>query len=383
MEAIRRQPRQRRRSQAVRTVAQAASASGGVDSEPQPKRTTSGSDAATLGSRGDVLSGGEDGAWKPNLPLDMTLKNKIVVESPSSFQWCCHVRSAVEAKAMDAFITKQKSGSDVPDEQSVLYAFRQALYSYIYPTCVVVNGELVSTLERHFGSGAPSELLDEIQVEWKLAFESLYGSFVASLCNMFYLHCPELKILFRTELQVPKAYIASSTKGLRQLLSAEDIEFEECKGSDEMQQQRADKVPLIIEGVANMNALRDFILNRQYLNRAKRARNFPPFLISRTGFVHAQLKHASCRDAGEFRPLASAAVQTAGPLHEMVIEGLLMPDSVQRLCTELARRQPYFSMQMNGIRTTSTFNDMVSGDEGGVGLVDSAECRDGLWQTKF
>ncbi|XP_049867704.1 protein downstream neighbor of son homolog [Pectinophora gossypiella] len=166
-----------------------------------------------------------------HLPIDWALKTKLRLMSPKPFAWSSKLKASEEASGITGFVrcvdTTMSQTLDTSPRarlhQACLYWQHPHLpWLQLYPRC---GGRVAGTnaLASH------EDITEALHREWTESFRSLFQLLRALHCPYFYVCANTFTCLFRAAgvcgVSEPCAFIAPTTRGFRQALQQEDVEF--------------------------------------------------------------------------------------------------------------------------------------------------------------
>ncbi|XP_074520822.1 protein downstream neighbor of son homolog [Halichoeres trimaculatus] len=172
-------------------------------------------------------------------PTDWSLKTRVLFTSPLSLSWAEHPKSQEEAQGLSQHCRAQFSSlpHSIQDPRScseLRCAFQQSLVYWQHPSLPWLSLFPRINAERSFtGKSTPwaqdTELQKSLMNEWSVSLSSLYSLLKTRLCPYFYLCSYQFTVLFRAaglgESGGITALISPTTRGLREAMKAEGIEF--------------------------------------------------------------------------------------------------------------------------------------------------------------
>eukprot|EP01132_Coremiostelium_polycephalum_P007712 gene7712-9486_t len=172
------------------------------------------------------------------IPTDFSLKTQISFTSSAPFDWCSSALNnfSIRAKSSQLFqMGNQVKEVEITDGEK----FLKSLHYYISPSTFLPwdTKESSSYYSGILGDSVRLKWVEERWLEWTRHFDSLYGSFYERLISHFYMiHNDGWSILFLNDLvggggssstgEDVRAVFNPSTRKIRELLSAEGIEWE-------------------------------------------------------------------------------------------------------------------------------------------------------------
>ncbi|XP_061176544.1 protein downstream neighbor of son homolog [Saccostrea echinata] len=163
------------------------------------------------------------------VPVDWSLKVKLRVVSKSSLLWCTQIKTAEEAKGVTDFVSGC-SQVDAVEDKSDFYSC--CLY-WIYPNLpwlrlfprIVPDSKIRSSSNGLLGEDIQKSLLED----WTESFTSAFHQLRSQHCPYFYFCTHQFTVLFRAAgvagQSSQNAFLTPTTRGLREALKNEGIEF--------------------------------------------------------------------------------------------------------------------------------------------------------------
>ncbi|XP_043098353.1 protein downstream neighbor of son homolog [Puntigrus tetrazona] len=172
-------------------------------------------------------------------PADWSLKTRLLFTSPRSFSWAEHPKAQEEAQGLSSHCRAQFSSLPPHIQEprgcaELRCGFHQCLQYWQHPSLPWLPLFPRIGAERRFsGKCMPwsqdPALQQSLMSDWSVSLTSLYGLLKARLCPYFYLCSYQFTVLFRAAgLSGAKglsALLSPSTRGLREAMKAEGIEF--------------------------------------------------------------------------------------------------------------------------------------------------------------
>uniref|UniRef100_A0A3Q4AF70 Uncharacterized protein n=1 Tax=Mola mola TaxID=94237 RepID=A0A3Q4AF70_MOLML len=171
-------------------------------------------------------------------PTDWSLKTRLLFTSPLSLSWAEHPKAQEEALGLSRHCRAQFS--PLPHSLQGLAYWQHPSLPWI-PLFPRINAEKSFT-GRNSPWAQDATLQQSLMREWSVSLSSLYSLLKARLCPYFYLCSYQFTVLFRAAGLAGSgsisALISPTTRGLREAMKAEGIEFslplmEERKKNDE------------------------------------------------------------------------------------------------------------------------------------------------------
>ncbi|XP_033471644.1 protein downstream neighbor of son homolog [Epinephelus lanceolatus] len=172
-------------------------------------------------------------------PADWSLKTRLLFTSPLTLSWAEHPKAQEEASGLSQHCRAQfgslpHSLQDPRSCSELRCAFQQSLVYWQHPSVPWISLFPRINAERSFaGKSAPwaqdRALQQSLMSEWSVSLSSLYSLLKAKLCPYFYLCSYQFTVLFRAAglggSSSITALISPTTRGLREAMKAEGIEF--------------------------------------------------------------------------------------------------------------------------------------------------------------
>ncbi|KAF0045697.1 hypothetical protein F2P81_002226 [Scophthalmus maximus] len=172
-------------------------------------------------------------------PADWSLKTRLLFTSPLSLSWAEQPKAQEEALGLSQhcraqFSTLPHSLQDPKSCSELRSAFQQSLVYWQHPSLPWISLFPRINAERSFaGKSTPwaqdTSLQQSLMREWSVSLSSLYSLLKARLCPYFYICSYQFTVLFRAAglggSAAITALISPTTRGLREAMKAEGIEF--------------------------------------------------------------------------------------------------------------------------------------------------------------
>ncbi|NWR01392.1 DONS protein, partial [Paradoxornis webbianus] len=176
---------------------------------------------------------------RQEFPADWSIKTRVLFMSSQPFTWAEHLKAQEEAQgfAQHCRATETTLPRSVQEPRlctELRCAFQQSLVYWQHPSLPWLPlFPRLGADRRMAGKACPwaqDEALQQVLMsEWSVSFTSLYNLLRARLCPYFYVCAAQFSVLFRAAglagSAVPTAAIAPTTRGLRQAMRSEGIEF--------------------------------------------------------------------------------------------------------------------------------------------------------------
>ncbi|XP_028837236.1 protein downstream neighbor of Son [Denticeps clupeoides] len=172
-------------------------------------------------------------------PADWSMKTRLLFTSSLSFSWAEHPKAQEEALGLTQHCRAEHSSvpQNMQEPRScpeLRRSFQQCLQYWQHPSLPWLSLFPRIGAERKFaGKSAPwsqdSSVQQSMMSEWSVSLTSLYSLLKARLCPYFYLCSYQFTALFRASgvggSSGLTALLAPTTRGLREAMKAEGIEF--------------------------------------------------------------------------------------------------------------------------------------------------------------
>lgn len=194
-------------------------------------------------------------------PADWSLKTRLLFTSPLTLAWAEHPKAQEEALGVSQHCRAQygtlpHSVQDPRSCSELRQAFQQSLVYWQHPSLPWISMFPRINAERSFtGKSTPwaqdKALQQSLMSEWSVSLSSLYSLLKARLCPYFYLCSYQFTVLFRAAglggCSGITALISPTTRGLREAMKAEGIEFS-LPLVEEMRKSREQQSPTVHHG---------------------------------------------------------------------------------------------------------------------------------------
>ncbi|CAA0818777.1 Unknown protein [Striga hermonthica] len=254
------------------------------------------------------------------IPLDLTLKTSMRLQSSSSVSWLhrlinCATSNSTDFLSHAGYHIQGVTCSSKPTSTS-------QSHSWMYPQSILPLAA-ISAL-----ASAP-DFLSKRQQAWEDSFRSLYYMLRKRICKIFYVCSPQFVVMFTAYDGASKtkcsfhAYVSQSTRNLRSLLKAHDVSFSMPLCSSKVEEVTAEDIVelshiekhnlgqtramesligvdntsqslLMFTGNKNVHALYDFLLNYRYFLACLTGGDVP-VLYSPVPFENASLSTPEVR----------------------------------------------------------------------------------------
>uniref|UniRef100_A0A8D2DYK1 DNA replication fork stabilization factor DONSON n=1 Tax=Sciurus vulgaris TaxID=55149 RepID=A0A8D2DYK1_SCIVU len=173
------------------------------------------------------------------LPVDWSIKTRLLVTSSQPFTWADHLKAQEEAQGLVQHcrateVTLPQSIKDPKLSTELRCAFQQSLIYWLHPTLSWLPlFPRIGADRKMTGKTSPWSSDETVQhilmSDWSVSFTSLYNLLKTKLCPYFYVCTYQFTVLFRAAgfagSSVITALISPTTRGLREAMKNEGIEF--------------------------------------------------------------------------------------------------------------------------------------------------------------
>ncbi|XP_071561610.1 protein downstream neighbor of son homolog [Temnothorax nylanderi] len=171
-----------------------------------------------------------------HIPIDWTLKTKMRFMSPKPFPWNGKLKTSEEASGTTGFVRCLDIGEKETTLDTSLNArFHQCCLIWQHPSLPWLElfprsaGKVSASLANNASIVNNQNMKDALYREWCDSFRSLFHLLRARQCPYFYVCANTFTVLFRAAgicgLSEIHALITPTTRGFRQSLKQEEIEF--------------------------------------------------------------------------------------------------------------------------------------------------------------
>ncbi|XP_040836704.1 protein downstream neighbor of Son [Ochotona curzoniae] len=178
-------------------------------------------------------------AESAELPVDWSIKTRLLFTSPRPFTWADHLKAQEEAQGLvqhcrAAQVALPQSIQDPKLCTELRCAFQQSLVYWLHPAVSwLPMFPRIGADRKMTGKVNPwaeDETLQHISMsDWSVSFTSLYNLLKTKLCPYFYVCTYQFTVLFRAAglagNDAITALISPTTRGLREAMKNEGIEF--------------------------------------------------------------------------------------------------------------------------------------------------------------
>nr|XP_060626366.1 protein downstream neighbor of Son [Anolis sagrei ordinatus] len=172
-------------------------------------------------------------------PADWSIKTRLLFTSSRSFAWADHIKAQEESQGYvqhcrSTFTNLPQSIQEPKLSTDLRCAFQQSLVYWLHPFLPWLHlFPRIGADRKMAGKNNPwsydEGLQQTLMSEWSLSFTSLYNLLRAKLCPYFYVCTYQFTVLFRAAglggSDVITALISPTTRGLREAMKSEGIEF--------------------------------------------------------------------------------------------------------------------------------------------------------------
>lgn len=169
------------------------------------------------------------------VPVDWTLRTKVRFMSPKPFPFNATLRTCEEASGITGFVRCLDTGNTESSlDTSPNARLHQCCLLWQHPWLPWLDlyprqAARVSVTDSTLNIAAIPTLRDSLQRDWAKSFQSLFQLVRARQCPYFYVCANNFTCLFRAAgmcgISETHALITPTTRGFRQLLKEEDVEF--------------------------------------------------------------------------------------------------------------------------------------------------------------
>lgn len=169
---------------------------------------------------------------KPNIPVDWSLKTKIRLFSHQRFSWSSKLKISEEASGTTGFVRCLGTSTTTNLDISPNAKFHQCCFYWQQP-CLPWLTLFPRTAGKISEGTSPlttnADIRKGLQMAWKDSLRSLFQLIRTKQCPYFYICSNNFTVLFRAAgisgFKDIHALIGPTTRGFRQLLRQEEIEF--------------------------------------------------------------------------------------------------------------------------------------------------------------
>uniref|UniRef100_A0A8C2VCI4 DNA replication fork stabilization factor DONSON n=2 Tax=Chinchilla lanigera TaxID=34839 RepID=A0A8C2VCI4_CHILA len=173
------------------------------------------------------------------LPVDWSIKTRLLFTSPQPFSWTDHLKAQEEAQGLVQHcrateVTLPQSMQDPKLSTELRCAFQQSLVYWLHPALSWLSlFPRIAADRKMAGKTSPwsnDETLQHVLMsDWSVSLTSLYNLLKTKLCPYFYVCTYQFTVLFRAAglagSDMITALISPTTRGLREAMKNEGIEF--------------------------------------------------------------------------------------------------------------------------------------------------------------
>ncbi|XP_021040286.1 protein downstream neighbor of Son [Mus caroli] len=193
-------------------------------------------------SQSQRVSLSESDTWSSDgteLPVDWSIKTRLLFTSSQPFSWADHLKAQEEAQGLVQHcrateVTLPQSIQDPKLSTVLRCAFQQALVYWLHPAFSWLPLFPRIGADRKMAAktspwSADETLQHALMSDWSVSLTSLYNLLRTKLCPYFYVCSYQFTVLFRAAglagSSVITALISPTTRGLREAMRNEGIEF--------------------------------------------------------------------------------------------------------------------------------------------------------------
>uniref|UniRef100_A0A2K5RL85 Downstream neighbor of SON n=1 Tax=Cebus imitator TaxID=2715852 RepID=A0A2K5RL85_CEBIM len=173
------------------------------------------------------------------LPVDWSIKTRLLFTSSEPFTWADHLKAQEEAQGLVQHcrateVTLPKSIQDPKLSTELRCTFQQSLVYWLHPALPWLPlFPRIGADRKMTGKTSPwsndATLQHVLMSDWSVSFTSLYNLLKTKLCPYFYVCTYQFTVLFRAAglagNDLITALISPTTRGLREAMRNEGIEF--------------------------------------------------------------------------------------------------------------------------------------------------------------
>ncbi|XP_006153961.2 protein downstream neighbor of Son [Tupaia chinensis] len=173
------------------------------------------------------------------LPVDWSIKTRLLFTSSQPFTWADHLKAQEEAQGLVQHcratgVTLPQSIQDPKLSTELRCAFQQSLIYWLHPALSWLPlFPRIGADRKMVGKSSPwsnDETLQHILMsDWSVSFTSLYNLLKTKLCPYFYVCTYQFTVLFRAAglagNDMITALVSPTTRGLREAMKNEGIEY--------------------------------------------------------------------------------------------------------------------------------------------------------------
>ncbi|XP_052015104.1 protein downstream neighbor of Son isoform X3 [Apodemus sylvaticus] len=184
----------------------------------------------------------ESDTWSSDgtgLPVDWSIKTRLLFTSSLPFSWADHLKAQEEAQGLVQHcrateVTLPQAIQDPRLSTTLRCAFQQTLVYWLHPAFPWLPlfpriGAYRKMTAKTSPWTADETLQHDLMSDWSVSFTSLYNLLRTKLCPFFYVCSYQFTVLFRAAglagNSVITALISPTTRGLREAMRNEGIEF--------------------------------------------------------------------------------------------------------------------------------------------------------------
>ncbi|XP_037793098.1 protein downstream neighbor of son homolog [Penaeus monodon] len=351
--------------------------------------------------------------WTEQLAVDWSLKSRVRFKSTKPLPWKHNFKTSEEASGTTGFVRCLNSTSDNSEDRTLDTSpnaqFYQCCLIWQYPSLpwlqLFPRDNLKATTQTGL-FGTDKKLGDAIHAEWSESLRSLHQLLRVRQCPYFYVCGPTFTCLFRAAgvagISQAHALITPTTRGFREAMRNEDIEFEmpfhnngtkngqepqqEDEEEEEEEEEKEEEATSWLENLGvetsqfpNLNPNRVKLEREKFKNVDKTAAslvyvegmetqgliNFllnsrscvgttgllagvPPTLLSPVAFQGSTLKTLKAK--------GSVIRQEGDMHHSMEVSGPILPHTVHQLCSLLSLATDSYTLSLVPVPSTLPFS---------------------------
>ncbi|CAL1676671.1 unnamed protein product [Lasius platythorax] len=197
-----------------------------------------------------------------HIPIDWTLKTKVRFMSPKPFPWNGKLKTSEEASGTTGFVRCLDIGEKETTLDTSLNArFHQCCLMWQHPSLPWLElfprsaGKVSASLASNVSLANNQCMKDALHREWCDSFRSLFHLLRARQCPYFYVCANTFTVLFRAAgicgLSEIHALLTPTTRGFRQSLKQEEIEYSMPLRKDSKRRSDGDSDSMTTDVISN------------------------------------------------------------------------------------------------------------------------------------
>uniref|UniRef100_A0A1B6ECR0 Protein downstream neighbor of son homolog n=1 Tax=Clastoptera arizonana TaxID=38151 RepID=A0A1B6ECR0_9HEMI len=286
-------------------------------------------------------------------PVDWTLRTKVRFMSKKPFAWNENLRTCEEASGITGFVRC------LDTEPSATSSLDSSPSARFHQCCLVWQHPILPWLELYPRTGKTQKLTDSkippvtgqpgiresLQRDWEESFRSLYQLVRARQCPYFYLLTHTFSCLFRAAgicgHPTINALISPTSRGFRQILKDEDIEFTMPLKTKNGSPKSADDT-----GYDTLETTQNSQICTDDIDEGEEAEEW----LHSMGVEAAEIKRMSYNQVRE-----SVVKVESNRFFSMEVKGPILPTTIHNLCNLLSSSLDQFSLTFANLDSTKPF----------------------------